>query len=187
MPPKTSTTIQQPINNHIVKYNFTYGFGIAGGVLTGVIAGVLINVCIQSWFSHKRKNNIIKNIKFELEYNIKHTERIISKINEMINSCNSDNLLMAFKPLNISHKINSALSVAYKNGILYEIMPSNSIADIMEFLDWFSDDSSKLYNRLIFNAIEGNDKTEIVKQLIFIREEVNNHNRKITSACSSIY
>ena len=183
----TPNTIQQTNNNEIqYKNNFSYGFGIFSGVLAGIIAGVFINIILQKIIENRRKSKIIRQIEYEINYNIEHVEKIISKLKDMISASGTKNTPLEYRPLNINHKINSSLTIAYRNGILYEIMPKENIADIIKFLDGFSSVSANIYNQLLLRALDNDNPEETVKELINIKNDMEKYHKNLKSSLQSM-
>jgi len=108
------------------------------GVFSGIIAGVCINLIIKWIRDYSYRKRLIKNLKFEFDFNVKKIDSFLEELNEYRNKANADSLVDYFGFFHLSKIITTTLIQLLNSGLMYKFLYHEDIAMLQNFLSDFS-------------------------------------------------
>lgn len=119
------------------------------GVLLGVVAGTAITVLAQKWIYRQSKKDQIKNLKSELELNVKKIDDWIEEIGKYRNKVNGDSLLNYFGYFRLSSIVGVTASQLHASGTIYKYLPHEQIGLLQELFNELSINGENYINNQI--------------------------------------
>lgn len=133
-------------------------WGAFFGVTFGVVAGVFINLII-GWIQNKKsQSNMIRNIKFEIDFNIKKIESFLKELGRYRNKVNGDSLQIYFGYFNLSKVITTTMVQMFFRGTIYNYLGYEEIGKLQNFTSYFSLGMENVINNQInYNKTHANE------------------------------
>jgi len=119
------------------------------GVFSGIVVGVIINLAVVSIVKNNSEKQLINNLKFEIEYNIKKIDKFLEKLINYRNMTNADNLNNYFDYYNLSKVIFITANQMFNDGLIYKYLNYESIEKLQNFSIDFSLGSENFMNNQI--------------------------------------
>jgi len=134
---------------------FLHGFG----VFLGVIAGAAITLLIQWYMRWRQEIQVVNNLKFELELDIKKIGKFLEYLTDYRNKANSDSLDLFFRYFDLSRTIWLTTDYMFRSGLLYRCLEHLDIEKLQEAMWGFSRGSEKHINdQLTWNKLHFNKR-----------------------------
>lgn len=158
---------------------FLQGFG----VFLGVIAGVAITLITQ-WINEKRKESQkVKNLKFEVELNIKKINKWLEEITTYRNAVNGDALNNYFGYFDLSRFVSVTANDMFWSGLLYKYLDHDTIGKLQVIYSEFSPAWEDILNKQVNqNKMKAKDlsawplvKSEVVSDVNFWEKKFKEH------------
>lgn len=119
------------------------------GVFLGVLAGVAITLLVQ-WIQQKRnENQQAKNLKFELEFNIRKIDQWLEESARYRDALNGDSLQNYFGYFDFSRLISVTTNSLQQSGLLYKRLDHESIGRLQVIFSEFSVQGERYINNQI--------------------------------------
>jgi len=115
-------------------------WGLFFGVLAGILAGIGINIGIDFVRKCIVKKKIIKNLKFEIDFNIEKINSFLEELDKYRDKVTGDSLSSYFGYFNLSKVILTTLVQMFFTGEIYNNLDNNE--DIRKLQNFSSDFSS---------------------------------------------
>jgi len=130
--------------------HFTQGFGIVVGVIAGVIAGTLVTVLIKYIEICRTEKQREKNLKFELQFDIKKIESFKAELSDYRNAVAGDALKTYYGYFAFTKLIYATLQSMYSDGSLYKLFDkTDDLAKLQKALSNYYGDSEVNFNKKI--------------------------------------
>lgn len=113
-------------------------FNVFWGVFSGIVAGVIINLVIIAVRERIVRGKLIKNLKFEIDFNIKKIDSFLEELNKYRNKANGDSLYNYFGYFNLSKVISTTANQMFTSGLIYKYLNHEDIAILQNFFSDFS-------------------------------------------------
>lgn len=124
---------------------FLHGFG----VFLGVVAGVAITLITQ-WINEKSKESQkVKNLKFEIELNIKKINKWLEEITAYRNAVNGDALKNYFGYFDLSRFVSVTANDMFGSGLLYKYLDHDTIGKLQVVYSEFSPAWEDILNKQV--------------------------------------
>ncbi len=137
------------------------------GILSGIIAGIIINLVIASIIKKNSEKQSIKNLKFEIEYNIKKIDKSLEELINYRNQNNADNINNYFGYFPISKVILTTAKQMFNSGLIYKFLNH----DFVEKLQNFSIDFSLGTENFMNNQIKYNQSNYTLPNIKIIAND----------------
>jgi len=122
------------------------------GVLSGIIAGVLINIAIDAYRNWRIQRKNIKNLKFEIDFNIKKIDLLLADIQNYRNQVNGDSLPSFFHYFVLTQVITTTLGYMFHDRSIYKCLDHEHIGTLQIFYKLFSPEMERnLNNQITWN------------------------------------
>ena len=135
------------------------------GVLAGIFAGIGINIGIDFVRKCIVKEKIIKNLKFEINFNIKKINSFLEELDRYRDKVTGDFLSSYFGYFNLSKVIVSTLVQMFFTGAIYNNLDSEDIGKLQNFSSDFSLGTEQYMNNQITWNRTNIKKSPNVKQI----------------------
>lgn len=153
------------------------------GVFLGVVAGVAITLITQ-WINEKSKESQkVKNLKFELELNIKKINEWLEEITKYRNAVNGDALTNYFGYFDLSRFVYPTANDMFLSGLLYKYLDYDAIGKLQVIASEFSSGWETMLNQQVMqNKAKAADlsawphlKGEVVSNINFWEKKFKDH------------
>jgi hypothetical protein len=124
---------------------FLQGFG----VFLGVIAGVVVNIGVQRYLIWRSQSQTVRNLKFELDFNIRKLDRFLEQMVAYRNAVNADSLSTYFAYFDLSRIISATTYNMLYSGLLYKYLSYEDIAQLQAILSGLSVQNENFMNNQI--------------------------------------
>lgn len=158
---------------------FLQGFG----VFLGVVAGVAITLITQ-WISEKfKESQKVKNLKFEIELNIKKINKWLEEITTYRNAVNGDALNNYFGYFDLSRFVSVTANNMFWSGLLYKYLDHDAIGKLQVIYSEFSPAWEDILNKQVTqNKMKSTDlsvwprlKGEVVSNVNYWEKKFKEH------------
>ena len=105
---------------------FLQGFG----VFLGVLAGTAVTLLAQLVTNRRSQTKKLKNLKFELELNMKKIDRWLEELTKYRNAVNGDALNFYFGYFDLSRAVFITTSDMFLSGLLYKYLNHDDIGKV---------------------------------------------------------
>ena len=116
------------------------------GVFAGIIAGVFINLAIIAVRSCSYQKKAIKNLKFEIDFNIKKIDSFLVELLKYRNKVNGDSLYNYFGYYSLTKVIMTTLVQMFQDRSIYKYLDYKEIGKLQTFHSYFSLGMEKYIN-----------------------------------------
>jgi len=107
-------------------------------IFIGIVAGITVNFCTQKVISWRNEKNILKNFKFEIEYNIKKIEKFIEYLRDFRDCINGDVLNNFVKYFDLSRLVFNTTNGMLYNGLLYKYLSNEDVENVLVIISQFT-------------------------------------------------
>jgi len=115
------------------------------GVFAGIIAGIAINFAIEALRNCKINRKMVKNLKFEIEFNIKKIDSFLNDLKRYREHINSDSPYEYFGMLEFSGLLKTTLQQMFLDRSVYKLFGYEDIGRLQTFMaDFQSDDVARI-------------------------------------------
>lgn len=115
------------------------------GVFAGIIAGIAINFAIEALRNYKINRKMVKNLKFEIEFNIKKIDSFLDDLKRYRQHINSDSPYEYFGMLKFSGLLKTTLQQMFLDRSVYKLFGYEDIERLQIFMaDFQSDDVARI-------------------------------------------
>jgi hypothetical protein len=158
---------------------FLQGFG----VFLGVIAGVVITLITQFLTDKVKESQKVKNLRFEIELNIKKINKWLEEITSYRNAVNGDALNNYFGYFDLGRFVSITANDMFLTGLLYEYLDHDSIGKLQIIYSEFSPAwEDILYKQIMHNKMKATDisnwprlKSEVVSDVDYWEKKFKEH------------
>jgi len=140
-------------------------WGAFFGVFAGIISGVAIYYIVGWINSYILRGKAIKNLKFEIDYNIKHIDSLLKELQKFRNKANADDVKSYIGHFFVSKVIMTQLAQMFFDRSIYKCIEHEDIAKLQIFSRYFTADGERIVNDLI-NYYKQNYVPDMKKQVI---------------------
>lgn len=113
---------------------FLQGFG----VFLGVIAGTAVTVLTSIFLARRQQTQQIRNLRFELDANIRKIDTWIEELGRWRNAVNGDSPHTYFGYFDLSRLLSVTANAMYQSGLLYSKLSHDHIGKLQIILSEFS-------------------------------------------------
>lgn len=99
-------------------------------IFIGVVAGTFVNALTQAFFEWRKRKELLRNLKFEVEMNIKKLDKWLESVLNYRNAVNSETLFRFFDYFDFSKFISVTFFNMFNSGILYKYLNHQEIAEL---------------------------------------------------------
>ena len=124
-------------------------WGAFFGVFAGIISGVAIYYIVGWINSCIYRGKAKKNLKFEIDYNIKHIDSLSKELQRFRNKANADDIKSYVGHFFVSKVIMTQLAQMFFDRTIYKCVEHEDIAKLQIFSRYFSTDSERIVNDLV--------------------------------------
>lgn len=121
---------------------FAQGFWI----FIGIVVGIIVNIITQKFLLWRSEIQLIKNFKFELNYNIKKIEIFEKYIRRLRDLVNGDNLYNFVDYFDLTKIIFNSANQLYYSGLLYKYLDNESVGRFLDTSSRFNQGWETLIN-----------------------------------------
>lgn len=115
------------------------------GVFAGIIAGIAINFAIEALRNCKINRKMVKNLKFEIEFNIKKIDSFLDDFKRYRQHIDSDSPYEYFGMLKFSGLLKTTLQQMFLDRSVYKLFGYENIGRLQTFMaDFQSDDVARI-------------------------------------------
>lgn len=154
---------------------FLQGFG----VFLGVIAGTFVVILVQKFTVWRQKEQKVKNLKFELNLNIKKIDEFLEKLTNYRNKTNSDNLVDFFDYFDLSRVIWITTTNMFYSGLLYKYLKYEDIGKLQVMISEFSLYWENIINGQVEQNKKNLDKQKTIKDIDFWENKFKRHKKSL--------
>jgi hypothetical protein len=123
-------------------------------VLAGIVAGVFINLGVRFVDNKLAEKKDIKNLVFEIAFNIRRIDSLIEELQKYRDALNADNLKNYFGYFSLSKVIVSTLNQMVFKGSIYKHLGHEEISWLQNFVVEFSPGTESFINSQVGNNKE---------------------------------
>ena len=127
---------------------FMQGFG----VFLGVIAGTTVTLLAAIFFQLRNQKQQVKNLRFELELNIRKIDGWLDDLQSFRNAINGDTLHNYFGYFDLSRAVSGTANAMFLSGMLYKKLTHDQIGALQEIFNHFSLFGEQYMNNQIAQA-----------------------------------
>lgn len=139
-------------------------WGAFFGVFSGIIAGVAIYLIIGQINRCILKRNAIANLKFEIEYNIKHIDFLLKELQKFRNKVNADSIESYYGTFPLSKIIMTQVAQMFLDRSIYKYLKHEDIGKLQTFSKYFTIEGERTISEFI-KYYKANYKPEMKKQI----------------------
>lgn len=154
---------------------FLQGFG----VFLGVIAGTFVVILVQKFTVWRQEEQKVKNLKFELNLNIKKIDEFLEKLTNYRNKTNSDNLADFFDYFDLSRVIWITTTNMFYSGLLYKYLKYEDIGKLQVMISEFSLYWENIINGQVEQNKKNLDKQKTIKDIDFWENKFKRHKKSL--------
>ncbi|MDQ1351949.1 MAG: hypothetical protein QG657_2255 [Acidobacteriota bacterium] len=155
-------------------------------IFLGIIAGTAVNALTQVFFARKNRKKQLRNLKFEIEMNIKKIDKWLEGINEYRNAVNSDALNVFYTYFDFSKFITVTAVSMFQNGTLYNYLDHEDIGDLQVIFNDFSLVGENIINNQIIQNKSNFNKTTAISNVNYWEKTIKSHKVKLREILSRL-
>lgn len=111
------------------------------GVFAGIIAGIAINLVIEALRNHRVNVKMVKNLKFEIEFNIKKIDKYLDDLKLYREHIKGDSPNEYFQTLEFSGLLKTTLQQMFLDRSIYKLFGYEDIGRLQVFAADFQSDT----------------------------------------------
>lgn len=161
---------------------FLHGFG----VFLGVIAGVAVSIATQTVISKREEKQKIKNLKFEIKYNLSMIDKWVGAIGKFRDAVAASAMNTWHEYLQFSHIMKYTISELYESGILYKYITTDEIGNLNLFLSDFTQAFEIYINQDINSTRQNFDKDKALTQVMFLENKLQTNKKNLEQILKSL-
>jgi len=149
------------------------------GVFLGVIAGTFVVILVQKFTVWRQEEQKVKNLKFELDLNIKKIDGFLEKLTNYRNKANSDNLSNFFDYFDLSRTIWITTNNMFYSGLLYKYLEYEDIGKLQVVISEFSIYWENIINGRVEQNKKNLDRQKAIKDIDFWENKFKRHKKSL--------
>lgn len=154
---------------------FLQGFGIFLGVVAGTAVTLLSQWAIRKW----NESQSVKNLKFELELNMKKIDKWLEEITEYRNAVNGETLNTYYGYFDLSKFVYVTANVMFITGLLYKYLSYDDIGKLQAIVTELSINTENYLNNQIVQNKANFNKPKAVQDVNFWEKKFKDHKRTL--------
>lgn len=107
-------------------------------IFIGIVAGIGVNILTQKIINWKNEKNILKNFKFEIDFNVKKINRFLEYLRDYRDCVNGDSLNKFTKYFDLSRVIFGTTNNMLFSGLLYKYLSDENVENILIMTSQFT-------------------------------------------------
>ena len=119
------------------------------GVFSGIIAGVFIHLGVDAYRNWRIQRKTIKNLKFEIDFNIEKIDLLLEELQKYRNKVNADSLSSYFGYFVMTQVITTTLIQMFFDRSIYKYLDYEHIGKLQIFYKFFTLEIERLINNQI--------------------------------------
>ncbi len=119
------------------------------GVFAGIIAGIAINFAIEALRNYKINRKMVRNLKFEIEFNIKKIDSFLDDLKRYRQHINSDSPYEYFGILEFSGLLKTTLQQMFLDRSVYKLFGYENIGRLQTFMADFQSGAVAMIKEII--------------------------------------
>ncbi len=132
------------------------------GVFLGVVAGALVQFGLAWLYAKRHEKQSVRNLKFELEFNIKKCAELISEVRKLRNSVNANSVGQYFGYFKTSDILVAIVDEMLKQGLLYKYLTHDDIWNLQKHYVRFAT-TEQWYNQQVANMkVSSNQQDNVI-------------------------
>ncbi|MBI4483150.1 MAG: hypothetical protein HY652_09690 [Acidobacteria bacterium] len=108
------------------------------GAFFGVLAGTAVTILVGLYFQRRNETQQTRNLKFELELDIKKIETWLEEIQRYRNAVNGDSLHTYFGYFDLSRIVSVTANAMFQSGLLHKKLSHDQIGKLQVIFSEFS-------------------------------------------------
>jgi hypothetical protein len=161
---------------------FLQGFG----VFLGVIAGTAVTILTQRFFLWRQEQEKLRNLKFEIQFNIKQIERWIEYLRRYRDAVSGDTLASWAEYFDFSHVIKSTIENMIQTGLIYKKLPYDNVSHLLLFISSFNLGSETVINQQILNQRQTFNKQLAIMQITVFEKKLQENRKNLETILKSL-
>ena len=161
---------------------FLQGFG----VFLGVIAGTAVTILTQRFLLWRQEKQKIRNLKFEIQFNINQIDRWIEYLRGYRNAVNGDTLASWAEYFDFSHVIKSTIEDMIQTGLIYKKLAHGTVSHLLLFISSFNLGSESIINQQIFNQRKTFNKQLAVMEITIFEKKLQENKKNLETILKSL-
>jgi len=107
-------------------------------IFIGIVVGIAVNFFTQKIINWRNEKNILKNFKFEIDYNIKKIDKFIEYFRDFRDCVNGDVFNNFTKYFDLSRLVFNTTNIMLFNGLLYKYLSNENVENILVVISQFT-------------------------------------------------
>lgn len=118
-------------------------------ILTGILSGTVINILVEKINKRNIEKELVKNLIFEVNYNMKKMDTFIEEIDRYKDSVTGDYTHRYFGYFDLSKILYNVAYNMLGTGLLYKYLNHDDVEKLLNFLSEFSSNGQNFINNEI--------------------------------------
>ena len=149
------------------------------GVFLGVLAGAAVTLLVQWVVERRKEKQKVKNLKFELEFDIRKIDKFLDEITRYRNAVNGETLDTYAGYFDLSRIICVTANDMFLSGLLYKYLSHDDIGKLQVIFSEFSINGENYINNQISQNKANFDKKKAVMDVDFWEKKFKEHKQTL--------
>jgi hypothetical protein len=155
-------------------------------ILFGFIGGTAINAITQLILERKKNNKQLKNLRFEVDLNIKKIDVWFKELNKYRNAVNSETMYLYFSYFDFSRFITVTADNMFREGTLYNYLNHEDISNLQIIFSEFSLGWENIINDEVKHYRDEFDKVKATASVNFWEEKLGHHKETLQGILATL-